>query len=108
MRIVSRISARDYVIHAVGPYWSDGSHGEVELLKRTYFSCFKLIDEYYIKTVSFPNISTGIYKFPKELAAKIVLDVITHCLHKNNKIEMINLVCFDRINYGLYLNQISK
>lgn len=98
----------DYVIHAVGPYWSDGSHDEVELLKRAYFSCFKLIDEYHIKTVSFPNISTGIYKFPKDLAAKIALDVITHCLHENNKIEMVNLVCFDQINYSLYFNQISK
>ncbi len=98
----------DYVIHAVGPYWSDGSHDEVELLKRAYFSCFKLIDEYHIKTVSFPNISTGIYKFPKDLAAKIALGVITHCLHENNKIEMVNLVCFDQINYSLYFNQISK
>lgn len=98
----------DYVIHAVGPYWSDGSHDEVELLKRAYFSCFKLIDEYDIKTVSFPNISTGIYKFPKDLAAKIALSVITHCLHENNKIEMVNLVCFDQINYSLYFNQISK
>jgi len=98
----------DYVIHAVGPYWSDGSHGEVELLKRAYFSCFQLIDEYHIKTVSFPNISTGIYKFPKDLAAKIALSVITHCLHENNKIEMVNLVCFDQANCSLYFDQISK
>lgn len=98
----------DYVIHAVGPYWSDGSRDEVELLKRAYFSCFKLIDEYHIKTVSFPNISTGIYKFPKDLAAQIALGVITHCLHENHKIEMVNLVCFDQINYSLYFNQISK
>lgn len=98
----------DYVIHAVGPYWSDGSRDEVELLKRAYFSCFKLIDEYHIKTVSFPNISTGIYKFPKDLAAQIALGVITHCLYENDKIEMVNLVCFDQINYSLYFNQISK
>lgn len=98
----------DYVIHAVGPYWSDGSHDEVELLKKAYFSCFKLIDEYHIKTVSFPNISTGIYKFPKALAAKIALGVITHCLRENNKIDMVNLVCFDQINYSLYFSQLNK
>jgi O-acetyl-ADP-ribose deacetylase (regulator of RNase III) len=98
----------DYVIHTVGPYWSDGNHDEVELLKRAYFSCFKLIDEYHIKTVSFPNISTGVYNFPKELAAKVALEVITHCLHENSKIEMVNLVCFDQINYKLYFDQINK
>lgn len=98
----------DYVIHAVGPCWSDGIHDEVELLKRAYCSCFQLIDEYHIKTVSFPNISTGIYKFPKDLAAKIALGVITHCLHENNKIEMVNLVCLDQVNYSLYFNEINK
>ncbi|PVZ82809.1 O-acetyl-ADP-ribose deacetylase [Serratia sp. S1B] len=98
----------DYVIHAVGPYWSDGSHNEVELLKRAYFSCFNLIDEYHIKTVSFPNISTGIYKFPKDLAARIALDVISHCLSENQKIETVNLVCYEQSNYDLYFKQINK
>jgi len=98
----------DYVIHAVGPYWSDGSHDEANLLKNAYLSCFRLIDEYQIRTVSFPNISTGIYKFPKDLAAEIALDVITHGLHENNRIEMVNLVCFEQINYNIYFNQISN
>ncbi|MGV6482406.1 macro domain-containing protein [Pantoea agglomerans] len=96
----------DYVIHAVGPYWSDGCNGEVELLKRAYHSCFKLVNEYHIKTVSFPNISTGIYNFPKELAAKIALEVIDSCLRENNEIEFVNLLCFDRVNYNLYFEKI--
>lgn len=92
----------DYVIHTVGPRWQDGHHGEDELLRSAYLNCFKIIDEYDIKTVSFPNISTGIYHFPKERAANIALDVITHCLRENAKIERVNLVCFDADNYNLY------
>lgn len=98
----------DYVIHAVGPCWSNGSHDEVELLKRVYYSCFEIIDNYHIKTVSFPNISTGIYKFPKDLAARAALDVIADCLHGNNKIENVNLVCFDQDNYVLYSDILSR
>ncbi|MFE8147726.1 O-acetyl-ADP-ribose deacetylase [Brenneria goodwinii] len=94
----------DYIIHTVGPHWSDGNHQEAELLRKAYISCFKLIDEYHIKTVSFPNISTGIYRFPKASAAKIALAVITDCLHKNNDIEMVNLVCFEQDNYDIYFN----
>lgn len=98
----------DYVIHAVGPYWSNGSHDEIELLKRVYYSCFEIIDKYHIKTVSFPNISTGIYKFPKHLAARTALDVIADCLNENNKVEKINLVCFDQDSYMLYSNLLSE
>ncbi|MDW8847307.1 O-acetyl-ADP-ribose deacetylase [Erwinia sp. MMLR14_017] len=92
----------DYVIHTVGPRWHDGHQHEDELLKNAYLSCFKLIDEYDIKTVSFPNISTGIYNFPKERAAKIALDAITQCVRENTKIQQVNLVCFDEENYNLY------
>lgn len=98
----------DYVIHAVGPYWIDGCNDEAELLKRAYHSCFKLVAEYHIKTVSIPNISTGVYNFPKELAAKIALDVIGFCLRENNEIEFVNLVCFDRVNYNLYFEKIGN
>ena len=68
----------DYVIHTVGPRWSDGQHDEDALLRSAYLSCFKLIDQHGIETVSFPNISTGIYGFPKERAAEISLEVIKH------------------------------
>lgn len=98
----------NYVIHAVGPHWSDGSHKEIELLRSAYLSCFKLIEEYHIKTISFPNISTGIYKFPKELAAKIALETITDFLCNNNNVELINLVCFERDNYDVYFNLLNS
>ena len=97
-----------YVIHTVGPHWHDGKHDEETLLKNAYLSCFKLIAEYGIQTVSFPNISTGIYKFPKALAAQIALDVINQSLRDNPKIERVNLVCFDEENYGLYLKMLDE
>ena len=91
-----------YVIHTVGPHWHDGQHDEETLLKNAYLSCFKLVKEYGIQTVSFPNISTGIYRFPKVLAAEIALAVIDQCLRENANIEQVNLVCFDEENYDLY------
>lgn len=98
----------DYVIHTVGPHWSDGTHTEAEFLSKSYLSCFRLIDEYNIKTISFPNISTGIYFFPKSLAAKIALDVITNHLDKNSNIKMVNLVCFEQDNYDIYLSLLKN
>ncbi len=97
----------DYVIHTVGPRWSDGRHNEDTLLKSAYLSCFKLVGHHGIKTVSFPNISTGIYGFPKERAAAIALDVIKHSLDENRTIEKVNLVCFDAENYDLYLKLLA-
>ncbi|CDL82931.1 macro domain-containing protein [Xenorhabdus szentirmaii] len=91
-----------YVIHTVGPRWNDGNHDEPELLKRSYLSCFDLVEQYKIKTVSFPNISTGIYRFPKKLAAEIALESVYSALSDNPDILQINLVCFDDENYGIY------
>lgn len=97
-----------YVIHTVGPHWHDGEHDEETLLKNAYLSCFKLIDEYGIQTVSFPNISTGIYRFPKASAAKIALGVIKQSLRDNPKIVRVNLVCFDEENYDLYSTMLRQ
>ena len=65
-----RLPAR-YVIHAVGPRWRDGNHGEPELLASAYRSAFALASEHACTTVAAPSISTGIYGFPIELAAPI-------------------------------------
>lgn len=91
-----------FVIHAVGPRWSDGHHQEAELLRSAYLSCFMLIKTHKIKTVSFPNISTGIYHFPKRLAAEIALAVINDCLEENTAIEQVKLVCYEQENYAIY------
>lgn len=95
-----------YVIHTVGPYWSGGNHNEIELLRQAYCSTFELIDNYNIRTISLPNISTGIYKFPKELAASIALEVIDKYLRKNTSIELINLVCLEEDNFHIYTKKV--
>ena len=97
-----------YVIHTVAPFWSGGNNNESKLLKIAYDSCFQLVKSYNIKTVSFPNIGTGIYRFPKEAAAKIALAVIITCLSENQYIEAINIVCFEEDNYQIYLDLMSN
>jgi O-acetyl-ADP-ribose deacetylase len=71
-----RLGAR-FVIHAVGPIWHGGTGGEPDVLRRTYESAFGVAhEEPAIRSIAFPAISTGAYGFPKELAAKIALDVM--------------------------------
>jgi O-acetyl-ADP-ribose deacetylase (regulator of RNase III) len=66
-----------FVIHAVGPVWWGGSRGEAELLRGAYERCFQLAREQgEISSIAFPAISTGAYRFPKQLAAEIALGVM--------------------------------
>jgi O-acetyl-ADP-ribose deacetylase (regulator of RNase III) len=66
-----------FVIHAVGPVWRGGQHGEAELLRRTYVSCFRVAKgEPSIRSIAFPAISTGVYGFPREQAARIAIDAM--------------------------------
>jgi O-acetyl-ADP-ribose deacetylase (regulator of RNase III) len=92
-----------FVIHAVGPVWRGGKQQEAELLLRAYLSSLRLASENGIKTIAFPNISTGIYGFPKEKASKIAVSTIVDFLN-NNKTSIANVifVCFDQENYELY------
>ena len=55
----------NYVIHTVGPTWQDGQHAENELLAKAYLNSLRLAEQYQLKTLAFPNISTGIYRFPQ-------------------------------------------
>lgn len=91
-----------YVIHTVGPYWNDSNEGELtQLLSSCYTNSLNLAFENNLKSIAFPNISTGIYKFPKEKAAKIAVETIqNHKLASN--FEQIVFVCFDEENYKIY------
>lgn len=93
-----------YVIHAVGPVWNGGKSDEVNKLVSAYLSSLELALEYDIKTIAFPNISTGIYGYPKEDAARVIL-LITKGISLNEKfdsIEKIIFVCFDDENFEIY------
>ena len=88
-----------YVIHTVGPVWNGGSNNERAKLEDCYFNSLKLAVENGCKTIAFPNISTGVYRFPKEEAARIAVESILNFLSNNTTIEMVLLVCFDEENY---------
>lgn len=96
-----------YVIHAVGPIWRGGHFGESETLRNAYLNSLKLAKENGIKTIAFPNISTGAYGFPKELASEIAISTIKEFLANNPEIEKVIFVCFDEENYNIYKNKLT-
>lgn len=82
-----------WVIHTVGPVWAGGNRKEEALLANCYRSCFKEALELGIKTIAFPSISTGVYRFPLELATEIALNETRRALETNKKLEVV-FVCF--------------
>ena len=87
-----------YVIHTVGPVWNGGDKNEFEFLTKCYINCLELALEYDIESIAFPNISTGIYGFPKDKAAKIAINTAKD----NPLVERLIFVCFDDENFQLY------
>jgi O-acetyl-ADP-ribose deacetylase (regulator of RNase III) len=88
------------VIHTVGPKWNDGKSNEKTLLKKCYLNSLKLAEENNLSVIAFPNISTGIYGFPKEKASEIAHEVVSG--YKGKSLEGIIFVCFDDENFNLY------
>jgi Predicted phosphatase homologous to the C-terminal domain of histone macroH2A1 len=84
-----------YVIHTVGPVWNGGFKGEPQKLASCYKNSLDLAVEYSCKTVAFPNISTGVYGYPKEKAAAIAADEVIKYLSSNKSIEQVIFVFFD-------------
>lgn len=100
-----------YVIHTPGPIWRGGNNRERELLKSCYSSCLSLAGEHGCKTVDFPSISTGVYRFPLDEAAKIAVSTIKEYLAANPEMERVRMVCFDertRNAYQTALNEVEK
>lgn len=98
-----------WVIHTVGPVWRGGKYREEELLAKCYKNCFKLVKEYKIKTIAFPAISTGAYRFPIEKATKIAINETKKSLKETTSIEKVIFVCFNDVTFDCYkklLNQI--
>lgn len=92
----------NYVIHTVGPIWQGGNENEGTLLAKCYKSCFALAREHGIKTIAFPSISTGVYRFPVERASRLALQEIFHELETNAELERVIIVCFDPATYKTY------
>lgn len=91
-----------YVIHTPGPIWHGGGRGEAELLASCYRSCLALASGYGCKTVDFPSISTGVYRFPLDKAAEIAISTISDYLKTHDDIERVRMVCFDSRTLAQY------
>ena len=91
-----------HVIHTVGPVWHGGNNNEDELLDTCYNESLKLAEENNCKSVAFPNISTGVYGFPKARAAKIAVETVKNFIEKNTLPDQVIFCCFDDENYRLY------
>ena len=91
-----------FVIHAVGPVWQGGKKDEENLLSSCYKRSLEIAVENHLKSIAFPNISTGIYGFPKEKAAGIAISTITSFLNQHPEIEKVIFAVFDEENYEIY------
>jgi O-acetyl-ADP-ribose deacetylase (regulator of RNase III) len=91
-----------YVIHTVGPVYNGGHSNEAELLRKAYFNSLKIAKEHQIKSIAFPNISSGIYGYPKEEAALIAIKTVKEFTDSHKFPEEVIFVCFDKENFKIY------
>lgn len=97
-----------YVIHTVGPIWRDGKSNEAELLASCYYNSMKIAAENGIKSIAFPSISTGVYHFPVDLAAKIAVSTVKRFLDANpGTVEIVEWVLFDENTYSYYEKEVD-
>lgn len=93
-----------FVIHTVGPVWHGGNSNEEKLLSESYKSSLRIAENLKIKSIAFPNISTGVYRFPKQLAAKIAIDTVKEYLLNSHFPEKVYFVAYDQENFEIYQN----
>jgi O-acetyl-ADP-ribose deacetylase len=98
----------NFVIHTVGPIWRGGGAGEERLLREAYHNSLRLAAENGLKTIAFPNISTGVYAFPKDRAAAIAIKTSAEFLKRHPEIEKVVFVCFDRENFDIYEKALAE
>ena len=99
----------DYVIHTVGPIWNGGRSKEEELLASCYFHSMQIALEHGIRSIAFPSISTGVYRFPVELAAKIAVKTVGRFLADNeNRFDFVEWVLFDDKTESAYEAEVKK
>ena len=91
-----------YIIHTVGPVWHGGTNDESDQLASCYQTSLFIASEKRFRTIAFPGISTGAYRFPKALAAMIAVNETMRFLEKNKYPEKVIFVTFDQENFELY------
>ena len=93
------------VIHTVGPVWHGGLKGEKQLLGECYTNSLKIAREKGYRTISFPAISTGIYRFPKKKAAAIASDAVKKFLENNSSVQKVLFVFFNQADADIFLDE---
>jgi O-acetyl-ADP-ribose deacetylase len=97
-----------YVIHTVGPVWTGGERGEEELLASCYRSCFALAHEHELKSLAFPAISCGVYRFPVDRAVKIAFAETVAELILSDAVQKVIFACFGDEVYEAYLRMVDR
>lgn len=96
-----------HVIHTVGPIWKDGVHGEPELLASCYRNSLRLAQEHDLRSIAFPCISTGVYRFPRDRAAHIAVETVKATLENCPDISEVVFCCFDAQDLAAYQDLLS-
>jgi O-acetyl-ADP-ribose deacetylase (regulator of RNase III) len=93
--------AARWIIHTVGPVWGGGTRREAEVLASCYRRSLEVADGLGARSVAFPAISTGVYGYPPDQAARVAVDTVTAC---DTDVELVRLVAFDRPTFDLYVS----
>lgn len=91
-----------WVIHTVGPVWSGGGRGEPDLLRGCYERSLALAAQHGVRSIAFPSISTGAYRYPIEQAARIAVDAVRACLERPTSVELVRFVSFSARDLEVY------
>lgn len=100
--------AAKYVFHTVGPVWRGGQQGEPELLASAYRRCLELALENNCAGIAFPAISTGVYSYPRDLAAATALQTVCHFLREKNNPKVVRFVLFDGGTFGAFARALEE
>lgn len=97
-----------HVIHTVGPVWKGGNKNEPKKLASCYRRSLEVAIENRVKTIAFPNISTGVYGYPKHQAAQIAVHEVSEFIKKHPEIEEVTFCVFDDENHSIYKNLLNS